>query len=80
MGRYVDLNNDDVVYCGMDGEYDKYNIPSDAVEKVIPLRDIIKYRDEMITAKQKKPKDEDIQKSLEIKIATFNWLIELYQE
>jgi len=30
MARYIDLDGDDVVYCGSDGEYEKYNIPIDA--------------------------------------------------
>ena len=30
MARYIDLDDDEIIYCGNDGEYERYNIPTDA--------------------------------------------------
>lgn len=29
MARYIDLDDDEIIYCGNDGEYERYNIPTD---------------------------------------------------
>ena len=29
MSRYIDLDDDRVVFCGNDGDYERYNIPED---------------------------------------------------
>lgn len=36
MARYVNLDDSEVVYCGSDGDYEKYNIPYD-----MPTADVV---------------------------------------
>lgn len=36
MARYIDLDDDEIIYCGNDGEYERYNIPTDA-----PTADVV---------------------------------------
>ena len=37
--RLIDLDDDDIVYCGDDGEYVKYNIPADMpTVDAVPVR------------------------------------------
>lgn len=36
MARYVNLDDSEVVYCGSDGDYEKYNIPYD-----MPFADVV---------------------------------------
>lgn len=36
MARYIDLDDDEIIYCGNDGEYERYNIPTD-----VPTADVV---------------------------------------
>ena len=36
MAKYVNLDDREVVYCGSDGDYEKYNIPYD-----MPIADVV---------------------------------------
>jgi hypothetical protein len=36
MAKYVNLDDSEVVYCGSDGDYEKYNIPYD-----MPTADVV---------------------------------------
>lgn len=36
MSRYIDLDDDRVVFCGNDGDYERYNIPED-----LPSSDVV---------------------------------------
>ena len=39
MSRYIDLDNSECVYCGNDGDYEKWNIPDDMpTADVVPVR------------------------------------------
>lgn len=36
MAKYVNLDDSEVIYCGSDGDYEKYNIPYD-----MPFADVV---------------------------------------
>ena len=38
MSRYIDIDDDRNCYCGMDGEYEKYNIHPNVLEESYPER------------------------------------------
>ena len=47
MARFIDLEDDRVVFCGCDGDYEKYNIPEDMpsadVVEVVRCKDCLYY-------------------------------------
>ena len=50
MAKYVNLDDYEVVYCGSDGDYEKYNIPYDMptadVVEVVRCKDCKYHKDE----------------------------------
>ena len=39
MSRYIDLDDSECVYCGNDGDYEKWNIPDDMpTADVVPVK------------------------------------------
>ena len=45
MAKWVDLDDDEVVYCGNRGEYENYNIPTEMVEHSIDAVPVIRCKD-----------------------------------
>ena len=51
MSRYIDLDDSECVYCGNDGDYEKWNIPDDMptadVVHVVRCRDCKYFKQDM---------------------------------